>query len=108
MFTYTAMAVATLLSLICLVTVTGAFIQAVLLLILLYVAFGIAAANGFLKFSLINQFILSVALALSPITDMSTMHKGEVLAFVCMVSAVFGVCGLMHGIHKLQRTRPQQ
>jgi hypothetical protein len=105
MFTYTAMTIATLLSLLCLVTVPGPFIQAALLLILLYVAFAITAVNGYLKFSLLNLFILSLALALSPITDMGSMYNNKVLAFVCLISAMVGFSGLMFGIYKLQRIK---
>lgn len=96
------MAVVTLMSLFCLVAVPGAFIQALLLVFALYVVCGVAAWCGWLKFAAINLFVLSLAVALSPITDMSVIHGHYALATIGLVVSVFGFGGLVFGIYRLQ------
>ncbi len=56
----------TLMSLFCLISVPGAFVQALLLVYILYVLCGAVAVFGHIKIAVINIFILSVAVALSP------------------------------------------
>lgn len=97
-----AMSAMTLLSLFCLVAVPGVFVQALLIVFILYAVCGVVAYLGYLKFSAANLFILSLALSLSPATDMYLIYKHYILASASLASATIGFGGLIIGINKLQ------
>lgn len=99
---YFAMTMMTLLSLFCLASVPGAFVQALFLVIILYGVAGVAAYFGYLIFSTTNLFILSLALSLSPATDINVISDHYNLALISLLSAIFGFTGLILGIKKLK------
>ncbi len=99
----------TLMSLFCLLAVPGAFVQALLLVYVIYIVCGVMAICGNIKIAAINIFILSVAVALSPVTDMNLIYKHYLMSGITLVTAVFAFSGLIIGVNKLQkkvRNRP--
>lgn len=96
------MSLATLLSVFCLVALPGAFVQAVIFVFVLFILFGILAAAGYLKVSVVNIFILSLALALSPFTEMNQIFRHQIISIICMATSLFGFGGVIFGIHRLQ------
>lgn len=97
-----ALVLLTMLSLFCLVSVPGAFIQALVLVFVLYVVFGMLAAFGNIKIALVNIFILSVALAVCPTTDMSEILNNQALTAITFITAALGYLGVFVGVYRLQ------
>ena len=95
------------LSLFCLVAIPGAFVQAILLVFILLIICGVLSVLGHLQISLLNIFILSVALALCPVSDMHGIHKHFVLALVSLATLSLAFLGVGIGVYRLQRKQTE-
>ena len=92
----------TVLSLFCLIAVPGAFVQAILLVFILLVICGVMAIRGHLQVALLNVFILSMAIALSPTSDMEVIQRQPGLSLITLVTFAIAFIGVAIGLYRLQ------
>lgn len=98
------LSLATLASVFCLVSMAGAFTQAVAIAMPLFLIFGAAAMFGHLKWAVVNLFLLAVASSISPFSDLSRIYgTGLIIPSLLLCAAALGFLGLLIGIGKLQR-----
>ena len=99
---YSGHAVMTMLSLFCLIAVPGAFVQAILLVFILLVICGVMAIRGHLQVALLNVFILSMAIALSPTSDMDMIQRQPTLSLIMLATFTMAFIGVAIGLYRLQ------
>jgi len=92
----------TLLSLFCLIAIPGAFVQAILLAFILLIICAVIAIRGHLQVALLNVFILSLALALSPTSDMELVQRQPTLSLITLVILALAFIGVAIGVYRLQ------
>jgi len=94
----------TLLSLFCIVASPAAFTPAVALAFILMCLSGVAAIFGHINFAVINLALTSIAIGISPVTDMSRFGHSILLACLYVVPFIIGFGGVLYGVIKLQRS----
>jgi hypothetical protein len=92
-----------LLALFSVVASPAAFTPAVLLAFLLMCISGLAGWLGHLKWAIATLAISSVAVGISPVTDMDQFGHSMFLAMLYSLPVVFGFGGVILGVYKLQR-----
>ncbi len=93
----------TLLSVFCIMGSPAAFTPAVGLAFFLMAICGPIAYFGHLRVAVLNLGLTSVAVGISPVTDMSQFGHSISLAVLYAVPFIFGYGGVLHGVSKLQR-----
>jgi hypothetical protein len=96
-------ALVTLISLFCIIASSAAFTPAVMLAFLIMCISGVAAVFGQVNFAVINLALTSIAIGISPATDMEHFGHSILLACVYTVPFIIGFGGVLYGVTKLQR-----
>lgn len=100
-----AKAIGILLALFSVVASPAAFTPAVLLACLLMTISGLAGWLGHLKWAVAILAISSVAVCISPVTDIERFGHNSLLAAVYAIPAVLGYAGVILGVHELQKRK---
>lgn len=93
-----------LLSIFSIIGSTGIFSPAVALAILLMCMSGVVANFGHVKFAILNLALTSIALAVSPATDVLRMES-PLAAILWMVPIIIGFGGVMLAVHRMQKSQ---
>ena len=80
---------------------SGVFSAAILLAIFLMCLSGVIAYFGQLKLGIVNLALTSIALSVSPTTDISRMDS-PLTAIFYLVPVVIGFGGVLFGVHRIQ------
>jgi len=96
----------TLISLFCIIASPAAFTPAVMLAFLIMCISGVAAVFGQVNFAVINLALTSIAIGISPVTDMENFGHSILLACVYTVPFIIGFGGVVYAVTKLQRNVP--
>ena len=104
---YVAKTVMTALSLFCLIAIPGAFVQAILLVFILLIICAVLSIYGHLQIALLNIFILCVAQALCPLSDVDGIYEHYILASISLGTLSIAFLGVGVGIYRLQRKQTE-
>ena len=91
-------------SLFCLVSIPGAFVQAIVLAYAILMICTLIGVMGHFGTALINLYIICIAVSVSPFADMDVIARSPLPSYIALILISTTFLGIGYGVHKRDST----